>query len=246
MAGETEKRVKNIIIIGASSGIGRALALQYGRNPEIRLGLAARREGELRDAAVRSAAGCEIQTFDLEQRDRAERLDALLARFDRIDLVIYCAGFGELNPQLDWALCRRTLEVNVTGFTEVVNLVYRRLAEQKHGQLAVISSVGGWRGFENDSGYSASKAYMRYYLEGLARKANREKSGVRCVTILPGFVDTAMAKGGPFFWMCSPETAAAQIIAGLRRRKRYLYVTRRWRLVGWLLRLLPYPWFERL
>ena len=65
-------------------------------------------------------------------------------------------------------------------------------------------------------------------------------------TILPGYVDTAMAKGDSFFWMCSPETAASQIARGLERRKHCFYVTRRWRLIGILLQIIPWQIYKRL
>ena len=235
-----------ILIIGASSGIGRALARLDGSEASNRLGLLARRKDLLYETAVGLPAHCELLAFDLEAPERGEKLSAFLDHFGTVELVVYCSGFGELNPELDWRFCRRTLDVNVVGFTEIANLLYRRFAEQGGGHLAVISSVGGLRGMENDSGYSASKGYMRLYLEGLARKAHKEKLPLVCTTILPGFVDTAMAKGNGFFWMCSAETAAQQIAAGLKRKKRYLYITRRWRLVGWLLKLIPYPVWEKL
>lgn len=240
------KTFQNIIIIGASSGIGRQLALQYGKNPHIRLGLAARRTEFLADIAAQIPSQCEIAMLDIAAADRAKQYTDLLSKFDRVDLIVYCAGYGEINPGLDWQLCNETLTVNVSGFTEIINLSYRKLAAQPQGTLAAVASAGGLRGFEDDSGYSASKAYQINYLEGLSRKSRRQNPGIKIATILPGFVDTAMAKGGKYFWMCSAATAARCIIEGLSHNRRYLYVTGRWRLVGWLLRLLPWPVFERL
>ena len=237
---------KEIIIIGASSGIGRALALYYGKNPDVRLGLAARREHELRQLATRIPAKCEVCHLDLDTPDRASRFAELLKLFPQPDLIIYCSGFGEINPSMDWELCRQTLEVNVNAFTEIANASYLYMAERKHGHYAAISSVSGLRGAEDDSGYSASKAYMISYMEGLERKAHREHSGITFSTILPGYVDTAMAKSDSFFWMCSPETAASQIASGLERRKHRFYVTRRWRLVGILLQIIPWQIYKRL
>ncbi len=240
------KSLRNIIIIGASSGIGRKLALHYGQDANTRLGLAARRVELLSEIAREVPATCEIRRIDLESPERGAHFEALLTEFEAIDLIVFCSGFGEINPELAWPLCRETLEVNVMGFTEIINLAYRALEKQKHGQLAAIASVGGLRGFEDDSGYSASKGYQLRYLEGLARKTRKEHSGVRISTILPGFVDTAMAKGGPFFWMCSAAAAAQCIVRGLRKKKRYIFVTPRWRLVAWIVQWLPWRLFERL
>ena len=240
------QKPQNIIIIGASSGIGRELALRYGNTPGIHLGVVARRVELLEELAKQVSATCEIRQINMADDDRGEKFKSLLAAFDTIDLIIYASGYGEINPELEWPLCRETLEVNVSGFTEIINLSYRALASQKCGQLAVISSIGGLRGFEDDSGYSASKSYQTTYMEGLARKAKKERSGVTTSTILPGFVDTAMAKGDKFFWMCSPAAAAECIIRGLQRRSRYIFVTRRWRIIALLLRLLPHRIFERM
>ncbi len=238
--------LRNIIIIGASSGIGRELALALGQDAAVKLGLLARRELALAELATQLPARCLCRKLDLAAAERGTQFEAFLREFGTVDAIIYCAGFGEINPELAWPLCRETLEVNVTGFTEIVNLAYRVLAAQGGGLLAAISSVGGLRGMENDSGYSASKSYMLRYLEGLARKARKEAVPIHVATILPGFVDTKMAKGDTFFWMCSPAVAAGQILAGLRKRKRYIYVTRRWRLVAGILRLLPGGIYERL
>lgn len=240
------KTFQNIIIVGASSGIGRQLALQYGQNPHVRLGLTARRTTLLAEIAAQIPSQCEIAMLDLAATDRARQYMDLLSKFDRADLIIHCAGYGEINPNLDWQLCNETLTVNVSGFTEIINLSYRKLAAQPQGTLAAIASAGGLRGFEDDSGYSASKAYQINYLEGLSRKSRRQTPGIKIVTILPGYVDTAMAKGGKYFWMCSAATAAQCIIKGLSYHRRYLYVTGRWRLVGLLLKLLPSSVFERL
>lgn len=240
-----DRTTRNIIIIGASSGIGKALAIQYGQNKNVKLGLLARRSDLLKDIANQLQHKCETQTMDVTNNDSTSIFKEFLTKFEKIDLVIYCAGFGEVNPELNWELCKTTLEVNIFGFTSLINQTYKYMNAQQYGQIAVISSVGGLRGFEDDSGYSASKAYQINYFEGLSRKTKKAHMPIKINTILPGFVDTAMAKGGNFFWMCSPEKAAKVIICGLNKNKRYIFVTPKWRLIGWLLKFLPYKIFER-
>lgn len=238
--------MSNIAIIGASSGIGRELALLYGSDPGNNIILLARREMELQTLADQIKGQAIIEIIDLELPERSEKLDRIFTHFPTLDLVVYTAGYGEINPELDWNLCCKTLEVNVMGFTEAVNKVYRFFVKQGYGHLAAISSIGGLRGAENDSGYSASKSYILRYMEGLSKKARKEKSEMVFTTVLPGFVDTQMAKGDKFFWMCSPQIAARQIATGLHKKKRYLYVTRRWRLISWILNLLPWWLYERM
>lgn len=238
--------IRNIIIIGASSGIGRELALLYGRNKNTKLGLVARRTELLSEIAEQISASCEIASIDMASPERGTQFKTFLSKFESIDTVVFCAGFGEINPELTWPLCKQTLDINVMGFTEIMNQAYDALAKQKHGQLAAIASVGGLRGFEDDSGYSASKSYQLRYMEGLARKTRKERSCIHISTILPGYVDTAMAKGGPFFWMCSAATAAQYISRGLLKKRRYIFVTGRWRLIAGILQALPWRIFERL
>ena len=113
----------------------------------------------------------------------------------------------------------------------------RTLTGNRDGHLVGISSVGSSFGNGAAPSYNASKAFVSRYLEGLRyRQAGRE-SDVTITTVEPGFVDTEMAGGE--FWMCSPETAATQIVRAIRRNRRHVYVTRRWRLVDWILRAAP-------
>ncbi len=238
--------MSNIIIIGASSGIGKEIALQYGVSSHNKIGLLARRKDKLQELASQMNASVEFMRFDLEESNCGEQFLDFLRIFHSVDCIIYCSGFGEINPQLDWDLCERTLTVNVMAFTKITNVAYGFLKKQGYGHYAAIASVGGLRGAENDSGYSASKSYMIKYMEGMSRKSKKESAHIVFSTILPGFVDTQMAKGDKFFWMCSPKTAALQIVSGIIQKKRYLYITRRWKLIAWILQRIPNYIYERL
>ena len=85
------------------------------------------------------------------------------------------------------------------AFTQITNISYLVMKQQGCGKFVAISSIGGIRGAENDSGYSASKSYIIKYIEGMARKSNKEGKHVSFLTVLPGFVDTQMAQGDHFF-----------------------------------------------
>jgi short-subunit dehydrogenase len=98
---------------------------------------------------------------------------------------------------------------------------------------------------EHTNGYSASKAYMINALEGYRRAARHGGWTCRYVTLMPGFVDTAMGQASRF-WRCSPEVAAKVILKGLRRQQAVIYVTPRWRWIALLLRILPRSLFERI
>ena len=236
----------NILIIGASSGIGRELAMQYGSFEENSLWLISRTVSALENIVDKVVASCYCLSLDITSADSVAELHNFISKDKKIDLVIYSAGFGEINPSLGWDLCEETLAVNVLAFTKITNFFFNYFSEIERGHFAAISSIGGLRGFEDDSGYSASKKFMSHYLEGMARKARKEKLAVKFTTILPGFVDTKMAKGEGIFWKCSAQKAAEVIISGLRKGKRYIFVTKRWRLIAFFLRMIPHFIFERL
>ncbi len=108
-----------------------------------------------------------------------------------------------------------------------------------HGHIVGVSSIIALRGSDIVPAYSASKAFMSNYLEGLRKKAFKDKSAITVTDIRPGFVDTEMAKAEQKFWVASPTQAAEQIYSAIQRKKSYAYITRRWILIGWLLKILP-------
>ncbi|HEX3045891.1 MAG TPA: SDR family NAD(P)-dependent oxidoreductase, partial [Bacillota bacterium] len=115
----------------------------------------------------------------------------------------------------------------------------QRFLEQGHGVLVGISSIAGIRGNPIAPAYNASKAFVSNYLEGLRCKVKKLPMNIKIVDIRPGFVDTAMAKGDRLFWVASPQKAAQQIYRCIQQGKEKAYITRRWLLFAWLLKLLP-------
>lgn len=110
--------------------------------------------------------------------------------------------------------------------------------QQDHGHLVGISSIAALRGIPGAPIYSASKAFVSNYLEGLRAYAHNHKKNITVTTIEPGFVDTAMCKAESGFWCATPKKAAEQIYA-IEKKKTHAYITRRWRLVAWLFKILP-------
>jgi short-subunit dehydrogenase len=169
----------------------------------------------------------------------AQGLDAVFDAFQRVDLFVYCAGVGYLNPNLDLRLELDTVAVNVQGFVNAMTLAARVFETQQSGHLVGISSIAALRGGPAAPAYGASKAFMSNYLEALSFRYAKLKLPITVTDVQPGFVDTAMAKSDVTFWMASPTKAAHQIYAAIAARKQHVYVTRRWRLFAWALRLMP-------
>ncbi len=238
--------MKKVIIIGASSGIGRELAKIYAKEG-CRLGLAARRLELLNELRHELDADVFTMQMDVSKTEEAPvKLDELIRQMGGMDLIILCAGTGFLNPDLKWELEEATIEVNVKGFTALADTAFSYFTQQKSGQLAGISSIAALRGSAICPAYNASKAYISNYMEGLRCKSKKQKTDIIVTDIQPGLVDTAMAQGEGLFWVAPPEVAARQIASIISHRKKHGYVTKRWRIIAYLFKILPGWIYERL
>jgi short-subunit dehydrogenase len=236
--------MKSAVVIGASSGIGRALAATLSLGG-YRVGVVARRTDLLTSLRAELTGPCVIKTVDVSQPELAmPLLRELIAELGDVELFIVSAGTGFNNADLRWEPERETIVVNVLGFAAMVNVAVAHLEARGSGHLVGISSVAAVRGMGGAPAYAASKAFVSNYLQGVRYRLKKLKLPIVVTNVQPGFVDTRMAGGD--FWMASPETAARQIAAAIRRRRQYVYVTRRWRLVAWLMRVVPDPLYARL
>ena len=233
------------IIIGASSGIGLELCRVLAAK-DYRIGIAARRRSLLDEAAAALPQVSSVSTIDLSQPNEALRsFEALLESMAPVDSVYLCAGTGHLNPELVWELEDVTIRVNTLGFAALASSAMAFFLRQGHGHLIGITSVAAVRGSSAAPAYGATKAFESHYLESLRIRARRSGSPIFVTEIRPGFVDTAMMKAEHPFWVCTPAVAASQIAAAVEARKSVAYVTRRWRLVAWLFKLLPSAIYAR-
>lgn len=163
--------MKKIIIIGATSGIGRRLAELYAKE-DCRIGITGRRENLLKEICALDKDKLFYQACDITHTESTlSSLEALVQEIGGMDLLIISAGTGELNPQLSYLLERPTLLTNIIGFTNIADWGFRYFEQQKGGHLITISSVGGTRGSGIAPAYNASKAYQINYMEGLRQKA---------------------------------------------------------------------------
>ncbi|QHZ47960.1 MULTISPECIES: SDR family NAD(P)-dependent oxidoreductase [Bacillus] len=232
--------MKKAVIIGASSGIGKALAERLSAEGVI-LGLAARRKErlvKLRDALPGHSY---IKKIDVADGERAKmQLNDLIFEMGRVDAVFICSGVGYLESEMDPQKERETIDVNVSGFISCANVFVDHFTENRSGHLIGISSVAALRGNGSAVIYSASKAFVSNYLQGLRQKMNkRGYADIYVTDIQPGFVQTKLAKGEKLFWAASPEKAAAQIIGAVQKKKSHAYITKRWRLIAWIMKCLP-------
>ena len=148
-------------------------------------------------------------------------------------------NFNFRGPQLSYQLEEPTLLTNVVGFTNIADWGFRYFEQQKGGHLINISSVGGTRGSGVAPAYNASKAYQINYMEGLRQKAAKLPFAVYTTDIRPGFIDTAMAKGEGLFWVTPVDKAVKQIKKAISDRKKVAFISKRWKYVAWLFKLIP-------
>lgn len=240
----------SILITGASSGLGRGLALRYAR-PGARLHLSGRdsvRLAETRAACIGRGAVVVAETVDVA--DRAA-MDSWIARADAagaLDLVIANAGIsggtggsGENEDQT-----RAIFDVNLTGVINTVWPALRVLRPRQSGQIAIIASLAGYRGLPGAPAYSASKAAAKAWGEGLRGWLKPE--GISVNVVCPGFVTTRMTSGNRFPMPFLMDAArAAEIIAeGLARDKPRISFPWPLAFATWLFAALPPAWTDPL
>ena len=230
--------MKNAVVIGASSGMGRELAKLLTLNG-YKVGITGRRKQLLEELSSEDAGKYLISSFDCRSLNNAEYLEAIAKDLDPIDLIVLSAGNGEINRELDFAIEHETNQLNVLAFTEIVDWSFNYFKREGKGHIAVITSIAGIRGGRVAPAYNASKAYQIHYLEGLRQRAARLKLPVIITDIRPGFVDTDMAKGGGKFWVVPLNKAAKQIYSAIKRKKDIAYVSKRWALIALVMKSLP-------
>jgi short-subunit dehydrogenase len=237
--------MKKAIIVGASSGIGRALARLLARNGYA-VGLVARRLPLLLALQQEIGNTAFVKQIDVSNTlDAMSRFSEMVQEMEDVDLVVMSAGTGFINPGLDWDKENETIAVNVAGFAAIANIAMRYFLEKGSGHLVNISSIAALRGNGSAPAYNASKAFESIYVEGLRQKVAKLRLPITITDIQPGFVDTAMAQSERLFWVASPEKAAKQIYRAIQGKRKHAYITRRWRLIAWLVKLMPDSVYHR-
>lgn len=236
------KNIKNILITGASSGIGAALALLYAK-PGTTLGLMSRSTIRLEAiAGLCRKQGAEVYLGLIDITD-ATSTRKWITDFDAthpVDLVIanagISAGSGGIKEPEDQV--RAIFAVNLEGVLNTVQPLIAPMSERGHGQIAIISSLAGMRGLPSTPAYSASKAAVRVYGEAL--RGLLAKQGVKVSVVCPGYIRTPMTavNNFPMPFLMEPEEAAVRIAQGLARNRSRIAFPKRLYIPLWLLSCL--------
>ncbi|MCF6213170.1 MAG: SDR family NAD(P)-dependent oxidoreductase [Flavobacteriaceae bacterium] len=230
---------KHAVVFGATSGIGKELSKLLVADG-YKVLITGRRQEKLEELKSENPQQYIIKKHDVTDIESSDIVfKEIVDTLKTIDLVVYSSGVGGPNYNLEWPIEYNTIATNVLGATKIFGLSYNFFKKQGYGHLVGISSIAGIRGNRHVPCYFASKAFMNSYLESLWMKAKRTKNANITVTdIVPGFVETKMATGNTF-WKASLEKGTKQIFTAIKKKRKKAYITRRWRLVAILLRILP-------
>jgi short-subunit dehydrogenase len=242
------------IIIGASDGIGAALARRLAREGYT-LALVARRQEKLETVCndinkTFQEQRALVYVHDVAEDEKAPALlRRIVADLGGLDLVVFVAGVNYPPGGIDtynFENDRKMVQVNLIGAMAWLTPAAEMFQSAKGGQIVGIGSVAGDRGRVGNPGYNTSKAGLATYLEALRNRLTRH--GVNVLTVKPGFVQTEMVRAaqGPTPFMISAEKAAEDIWNAMRKRKQNIYTPWIWRWIMLAIRHTPSFIFRRL
>lgn len=230
---------KKVIIIGATSGIGREVALIYIAQGW-KVGIAGRRSTELESLRAEAPTQVSAQVLDVTQEDAPQKLQSLIEQVGGMDVFLLSSGIGKQNYALQTDIELATAATNVEGFIRMTNAAYHYFEQQGHGHLAVISSIAGTKGLGAAAAYSATKGFQNIYMDALDQLARMQKLNIHFTDIRPGFVATPLLAGEKKYPMLmDAPIVALDIVSAIKKRKRVAIIDWKYRLLVSLWRLIP-------
>ncbi len=241
-----------VLILGASGGIGRALAVEFASH-KYDLVLAGRDGAELQaltaDLNLRFGVKAQTQSFDVLN---FEAMDSILAACiasagETLEGVVLSVGYlGDHEMALsNLQEAQKILDTNFTGPAIALNILAKHFEQKRKGFICALSSVAGDRGRQGNYLYGSAKGGLTTFLGGLRNRLYHH--GVRVITVKPGFVDTRMTFGRPkLFLVASPEVVARDIYNAIRGGRDVVYTPWFWQFIMLMVRLIPERIFKKL
>lgn len=232
-------KTKRAVIMGATSGIGYEVA-RLLLSEGWKLGLAGRREENLRKLQSEFPGQVCIKAIDVKDEDAGNALFSLIDELGGMDMYFHSSGIGHQNANLDADIELNTLETNGTGFTRMVGAAFRYFRDKGKGHIAVISSIAGTKGLGIAAAYSATKRFQNTYIDALEQLASMKKLDIRFTDIRPGFVATNLLNDGKKYPMLmKTDYTARLIVKALNRKKRIAVIDWKYRILVFFWRLIP-------
>ena len=241
---------ESVLILGATSAIARATAAAFAARGAA-LYLASRDLVELEriaaDLRLRHSVEVRYGMFDAEAMETHEAfLQTVIEAMPNLSGVVLAFGYlGDVQAACDFKVGAKIIASNFTGAASILSHCANYFEPLQHGFIIGISSVAGDRGRQSNYVYGAAKGALSLYLQGLRNRLFA--SGVRVITIKPGFVDTAMTFGLPgLFLVASPQSIGERIVGTLGKSADVVYLPWFWRYIMLIIQHIPEPIFKRL
>lgn len=232
--------MKKVIITGATSGIGRELAIQFAQKGYL-VGLIGRRTERLEQLANEIGEQAYFRTLDVTNFDTAEVMyRGLTEEMGGLDIMILNAGIGNTKLVPNWESDKNIIDVNVTAFAHGMHFAFNYFREQGHGQIVGMSSMASHLSSGRAAAYTASKHFISNYMRSFRQKANILNTDIHITDVRPGFVVSEITENlKRIFWTAPTDKAVQQMIRAIEKKKKRVYITKRWYLLAIIARLTP-------
>lgn len=232
--------MKKILIMGASSGIGMAVAEAFASRG-VKVGLAARHTTSLKELKDKYPEFVEYESIDITHHDAPKKMQELIDKMGGMDIYFHVAGIGYDNPQHDPQRDVDIINTNAASFARMVSTAYNYFRDNGiKGRIAAVTSVAGTKGIAKLAAYSASKKCAQTYLVALEQLAHEEKVDITFTDIRPGWVRTPLLhEGAKYPLEMTLDYVVPQIIRAIVKHPRVAYIDWRWGGVCSLWKLIP-------
>lgn len=232
--------MKRAIVIGATSGLGREIAMNLVREGWS-VGVAGRRVELLKEFAI-------YKQIDVTAEDAVRGVERLVEKLGGVDLFVNVAGVGFQNKELDMEVEKKTFDVNGYGFMRMVGWAYNYFKrERREGHIAVISSIAGTKPLGTAAAYSATKRMQSHYITALSQLARMEHLNIHFTDIRPGFAATDILNPNKHYpMMMSKEYAGRLATKAILKKKRVAIIDWKFAILTLFWSLIPRCIWERL
>ena len=229
---------EKVIIIGATSGIGRQMAIEYLREGA-HVGISGRRLDKLEEIRLTAPDQVTLRQMDItDYKDSREKLLAIINEMGGVDVLVVNSGVGYVVADLEAEI--RTIETNATGFVNLMRTGLDYMKNNHGGKLVGISSVSAARGFRIFTVYGATKRFISHYMEGLRHFIATKKLPVKIIDIRAGYIETPIIEGNnEVFWLTPLDKGVRLIMKAIKRGHAVAYIPGKWKIVFTIFRILP-------
>lgn len=237
-----------MVIIGATSGIGESLARQAIEKGYL-VGGTGRRTERLQSLQDELGDSFFFSEMDVTQyEDASHKLHNLIEEMGGMDIIVLNSGISNYPSTTITEMEQMVIDVNVKGFVNLFVDAFQYFRTVGSGHIVGVSSIASLFGSSRAAPYSASKAFISNYMQAYRQRSNSsDKYDISITDVKPGFVESEMTEGNPgMFWVAKTDKAVKQMLSDIEKRKSYSYITRRWRLIAWLIKLTPNWVLDRL